>query len=441
MGKRSGNRHRPIYLKRDRARPRNLPGPSDSAVEQRLSELIQPVTYSLIAAYHRLGLRERVLTLPITVGMVLAMVWRQVPSVAELLRTLAEQGLLWVPPMRATEQAFNQRLRCLPAELFGEVFRQVIPQLLARAQARTRPQPEAISRAFSHFQRIWVMDATTLEEVCRKVGLLEGERATVLGGKLLALLDLSSKLPVHLWWEADPNVNENSFLDRVKTVLADGTLLILDRGFHGFSFYDYLTDLNAHFLTCTRAKTASKVIQPLVHSTNLRDQIIALGTYRSNPCQHPLRRIDVLVNGTWRGYLTNVLDPQILSPADVVNLYGRRWRIEEAFLLVKRLLGLSYLWKGAANTIALQVWASWLLYAVLVDLSDAVAQELNLCLDQISIEMVYRGLYHFSVAHQQGRAQDPVTYLSSRTYLGIVKRKRKSRERLRLDKYPLELKL
>jgi hypothetical protein len=89
----------------------------------------------------------------------------------------------------------------------------------------------------------------------------------------------------------------------------------------------------------------------------------------------------------------------------------------------------------------LQVWASWLLYAVLIDLSDAVAQELDIPLDQVSIEMVYRGLYHFSVAHQKGNAHDPVTYLASKTNLGIVKRRRRSRERARLDKYPVELKL
>jgi hypothetical protein len=30
-------------------------------------------------------------------------------------------------------------------------------------------------------------------------------------------------------------------------------------------------------------------------------------------------------------------------------LYRRRWQIEEAFLLTKRLLGLAYLWVGGSN--------------------------------------------------------------------------------------------
>jgi hypothetical protein len=37
-------------------------------------------------------------------------------------------------------------------------------------------------------------------------------------------------------------------------------------------------------------------------------------------------------------------------------------------------LGLAYFWVGAQNGVALQLWATWLLYAILVDLTDAVAE-------------------------------------------------------------------
>ena len=40
----------------------------------------------------------------------------------------------------------------------------------------------------------------------------------------------------------------------------------------------------------------------------------------------------------------------------------------------KRLLGLAYFWVGSENGVQLQVWATWLLYAVLVDMTDAVAE-------------------------------------------------------------------
>jgi hypothetical protein len=432
---------RPPVYNRDRARPHNAPALSDPAVEQRLSELVQPITYGLLDHYRRLGLRERVLTLPITVAMVLAMIWRQFPSVAELLRSLALEGLLWVPPMQPTEAAFNQRLRCLPAPLFGEVFGQLVPTLLQRARERTRPQPPVITRALAHFQQLWVLDASTLEAVARKVGVLHEATGTVLGGKLLAVLDLPSKLPIHLWLDAAANANEKSFLDQVKVVLQSGTLLLLDRGFYSFAFFDHLTEQGLSFVTRARSLTAFKVEKVLVATPQVRDRIVALGQYRSNPCRHPVRLVEVEVGGNLHAYLTNVLDPAVLSTADVVDLYGRRWRIEEAFLLVKRLLGLAYLWREAHNAIALQVWGTWLLYAMLIDLSDAVAQELNLPLDRISVEMVFRGLYHFAVAQQYGQASDPVTYLAEHPILGVVKRRRKYRERERQSTLPSELML
>ena len=128
----------------------------------------------------------------------------------------------------------------------------------------------------------------------------------------------------------------------------------------------------------------------------------------------------------------------MLQPYLVANLYGKRWRIEEAFNTVKRLLDLSYLWTGSINGIKLQVWGTWLFYSVLIDLGDAVAEELSLPFDSISIEMIYRGLYHFIVAYNKGTASDPVKYFSApeNQDLGIVKRRRKPRMKLIIAPFP-----
>lgn len=39
--------------------------------------------------------------------------------------------------------------------------------------------------------------------------------------------------------------------------------------------------------------------------------------------------------------------------------------------------------------IQLQIWETWLFYAVLVDLGDAVAEELSLPFDRISLEIIF----------------------------------------------------
>jgi hypothetical protein len=140
-----------------------------------------------------------------------------------------------------------------------------------------------------------------------------------------------------------------------------------------------------------------------------------------------MRVIEVRFGRTWYRYVTSVLDPAILPANVVADLYRRRWRIEEAFLIVKRLLNLSYLWTGSVNGVLLQCWSTWLFFAVLVDLGDAVADELMVPFDRISLEMVFRGLYHFTQAYHRGQATDPVKYFaaSENQDLGVVKRLRK----------------
>jgi hypothetical protein len=194
-------------------------------------------------------------------------------------------------------------------------------------------------------------------------------------------------------------------------------------------------------LTRAKADAAFEVERVLHASPTARDRIIRFGKYRSNHCVHPVRLVEVRVGTAWRAYLTNILDPAALSLPDVVDLYSRRWGIETAFLLVKRLLGLSYLWTGAFNGIAMQVWATWLLDAVLIDLADEVAETLGLPLERISLEMVFRGLYYFCLAAARHEAHDPVAFLAAQPDLGILKAARPKRARERLDALPPELKL
>jgi len=119
------------------------------------------------------------------------------------------------------------------------------------------------------------------------------------------------------------------------------------------------------------------------------------------------------------------LDPEILPPAVVVALYDQRWRIEDAFNIVKRLLGLAFFYTGSVNGVQLQLWMTWLLYTMLVDLTDSVAEALHRPFKDISIEMVFRGLYHFSQARHKGLADEVVPYFVRKAKaLDIIKQKR-----------------
>jgi hypothetical protein len=90
---------------------------------------------------------------------------------------------------------------------------------------------------------------------------------------------------------------------------------------------------------------------------------------------------------------------------------------------------LSYFFCGADNAIRLQLWATWLLYAVLVDVTDTVAEALKHPFADISMEMVYRALSHYVHVASQGDADDPIAYLVANHKLyGLVKRKKSPRK-------------
>jgi hypothetical protein len=77
---------------------------------------------------------------------------------------------------------------------------------------------------------------------------------------------------------------------------------------------------------------------------------------------------------------------------------------------------------GSINGVQVQVWATWILYLVLVDLTDRIADAMNRPFEDISMEMVFKGLYHFCEEKKLGRASDPVAFLVKEAkLLGILK--------------------
>jgi hypothetical protein len=130
-----------------------------------------------------------------------------------------------------------------------------------------------------------------------------------------------------------------------------------------------------------------------------------------------------------------VLAPQVLSARQVGALYRRRWRLEDAFLLTKRVLDLAYWWTGFTDAVQLQIYATLIFYAVMLTICQQVAEVLGEPLERISVEMVFRAFYHYSRAAPRGECDDLVTFLAEHAkLLGIVKRWRKlHRERQELE--------
>jgi len=410
-------------IQRDRSK-RPVVAPPDEQIEERLRTLVVPAIATQEAEVRKLGLRSRLLPLSVLVALVISLIWRQLGAGgSEAARLLATEGLLWSGIITVSQQAISLRLRVFPATLFLGVLQALLPTLAARGQARQRPRPRALAWAQTHYTATLAVDGSTLDAVLRKVGLLREALTHPLAGRMLALLDVASMLPRQVWYDADANASDQRFWPRILTAVPTGALLLFDLGFTNFARFAELTLAQVTWLTRAKCNLKYQVAHCLCQTSQVRDRLIWIG---EDAVRQQVRLIEVCYHGKWYSYLTNELDPGRLPVAYAVALYWQRWRIEDAFHIVKRLLGLAYFWTGAQNGVELQVWATWLVYGVLVDLTDAVAEAIDRPFADISLEMVYRGLPYFAQAYQKGTATDPVAYLAAHTeLLGIIKRERK----------------
>lgn len=409
-------------IQRDRSK-RQVAPPPDEKISQRLAELLLPAIEAQEAFFKQLGLRHRVLTLSVMVAIVVSLIWRQLGGGgSEIARLLRTEGLLWVSIMVVSQQAISERLRTFPAMLFLQVLLHILPVLHQRWQARQRPLPPVLAWTCQRYAAVLAVDGSTLDALLRKVGLLRGAETNPLAGRMMALLDLCSWLPRHLWYEEDAQAHDQRFWPQILAVLPAGALLIFDLGYTNFIVFAQLTAAQITFITRAKSNLSYQVERYLQRTANVHDLLVWIG---SGDSRQLVRLVKVLYRGKWYRYLTNELDPQRLPVAYVVALYWQRWRIEDAYNIVKRLLGLAYFWVGSQHGVECQVWATWILYAVLVDLTDAVAEALHRPFVNLSLEMVYRSLYYFGQAYHRGEATDPVAYIAANAvWLGVIKRKR-----------------
>ncbi len=311
----------------DHVKRHNTPTIDNEAIANQLKALLTPAIAAQQKYYKELGLRSRVLNLSLMVAVVLTLLWRQVPGVQELTRLLARENLLWCCATKVSQQSLSERFLVFPAELFERVFKNLLPQLQYNWQQRTkRPLPDSVKFARTNFERIWIADGSTLEALFCKLKSLQDLKASQLAGKICTVVDLVTRLPVEIWFHPNPSASETNFEGDILNLITAKTLLLLDRGFYHFHFFGKIINAQAHFITRLKAKAAIQVIQVFASNYLVKDQLIKLGTGRRGTPIITLRLIEITVGKTSYSYLNSVLDPQILPPHVVADLYHRRWR-------------------------------------------------------------------------------------------------------------------
>lgn len=96
-----------LKINRDHAQKTHRPMLEDEEIASQLKDLLTPAIAAQASYYRQLGLRDRLLNLPLMIGAILTLIWRDVPGVTELTRMLARDRFLWCNPTKITQQALQ----------------------------------------------------------------------------------------------------------------------------------------------------------------------------------------------------------------------------------------------------------------------------------------------------------------------------------------------
>lgn len=222
---------------------------------------------------------------------------------------------------------------------------------------------------------ILCLDETRLDAVGRylkPLRSLSAHDSACFAGKLVGLFDLRAQRWLRLEWREA--VHENCRVDMPDFLrgLSEGSLLLFDLGYFSFSFLDTLTQWKLWWVCRYREKTSYRIVHEFYRHREVLDALVWLGTGQQQ-ARHLVRLVRLGDGIGVRMYLTNVCDPQLLSLAEVAQVYARRWDIEMAFRLLKEYLGMSHWWSSKQELILVQIWVVLILSHIVYALRERIA--------------------------------------------------------------------
>lgn len=327
--------------------------------------------------------RQRAWTLHHLVQFWTAVVLRAPKSLTQLLEAASRGSDPELPRVEASPQAFFAKCQNLSWTFFQAVFGGFTERLVRGAPARfAGPHAGVLSR----FGGVWIVDGSRLDAIAHRLKILWDERAVVLPGCLLALYDLGHGIVRHLEFEPDAAAGEQVRAVKALKKAPAGTLIVGDRLYGNGKFFRELASLGLYGLVRrSRAMTLKKLqtalprpwrdgtyIDALVEAGGATGPAIQLRWIR---WQRGTRSCEIL---------TNVLDHKLLPAEEALALYRSRWTVERMFLALKSVLNMNCFYAGNTNAVAMQVYASAIVYNAMRFTQGEVAAQVGIPAEEIS---------------------------------------------------------
>ena len=240
-------------------------------------------------------------------------------------------------------------------------------------------------------RQVLALDESTLDVVGRWLpqlrSLLAGDPG-LLAGRISALFDVRLQQWVRVDLLAEASANCKQHAREMIASLQAGVLLLFDRGYLSFPWFDELTEQGLWWISRYANHASFQVRHILYQGDGVLDAIVVLGKYRADRAKYPVRLVQFSSQGQLHRYLTNVLDPQQLPLAEVARLYARSFDIELAFAVLKDHLHVGQLWSAKWPVIQVQIWCALLLAQLFHGLQVQLAAQAGVDPFEVSIDLL-----------------------------------------------------
>ena len=236
-----------------------------------------------------------------------------------------------------------------PWELFETVFHQLLTDCRKRLGAAKAGAKLGLPG------KLLSLDATVID-LCAAVFDWAQFRTTKGAVKLHLLLDHDGYLPCYAVI-TEGKIHEIQVARKLK--LQRGTMLVFDRGYTDYNWFQRLTEEGVHFVTRLKDNAAYIVVEQrkTEGAGVLADEIMVLEKQARSEEAPFLRRIRYWdeVNQRELIFLTNHLD---LAATTIAAIYKERWQIELLFKALKQNLRIKTFVGTTANALKTQIWTA-----------------------------------------------------------------------------------
>lgn len=232
-----------------------------------------------------------------------------------------------------------------------ELYRSVFEQLLQRCQGAVAPR-----KKFRFKNKLLSLDGSVID-LCASLYDWARFGRTKGAVKLHLVLDHDGYLPSFA-------VIEPARKPEVKVArefrFEAGTIVVFDRGYIDFEWFQSLTEQGVFFVTRMRSDLVFRVQERRrrPQNSNVRaDQVVLVGSRKHHQLEIPLRRIKVWDEENRRMliFLTNHLG---FGATTIAAIYQERWQIELFFKALKQSLRVKTFVGTSPNALKIQIWTA-----------------------------------------------------------------------------------